>query len=78
MLEWAILVLGGAGAGFVNAVAGGGSALTLPILMIAGLDASVANGTNRLCVGAQAVATMGHRSSVERIALMKHIESLLK
>ena len=29
-------------------------------------------------VGAQAVATMGHRSSVERVPLMKHIESLLK
>ena len=29
-------------------------------------------------VGAQAVATMGNRSSVERIPLMKHIESLLK
>jgi uncharacterized membrane protein YfcA len=64
MLEWAILVLGGAGAGFVNAVAGGGSALTLPILMIAGLDASMANGTNRLCVGAQAVvATATFHSS---------------
>jgi bifunctional ADP-heptose synthase (sugar kinase/adenylyltransferase) len=29
-------------------------------------------------VGAQAVATMGHRSSVERVPLLKHIESLLK
>ena len=29
-------------------------------------------------VGAQAVATIGHRASVERIPLFKHIESLLK
>ena len=66
MEEWVILLLAGAGAGFVNAVAGGGSALTLPILMVAGLDASVANGTNRLCVGAQAIVatTTFHTSGV--------------
>ncbi len=29
-------------------------------------------------VGAQAVATMGHRNSIEKISLIKHIESLLK
>ncbi len=29
-------------------------------------------------VGAQAVATVGHRKSVERAALYKHIESLLR
>jgi rfaE bifunctional protein kinase chain/domain len=29
-------------------------------------------------VGAQAVATLGHRRSVDRVALSKHIESLLK
>jgi len=29
-------------------------------------------------VGAQAVATVGHRSSIERVPLFKHIESLLK
>ena len=44
------MFIGGAGAGFINAVAGGGSALTLPLLMVAGLDAGVANGTNRIAV----------------------------
>jgi rfaE bifunctional protein nucleotidyltransferase chain/domain len=29
-------------------------------------------------VGAQAVATMGHRTSVERVPLMKHIDALMK
>ena len=29
-------------------------------------------------VGAEAVATVGHRSSIERVSLMKHVESLLK
>lgn len=59
-----LLLLGGAGAGFINAVAGGGSALTLPLLMLTGLDASVANGTNRVAVAAQALtasATFHHQ-----------------
>ena len=61
-----ILFLGGLGAGFVNAAAGGGSALTLPILMMAGLDATVANGTNRIAVGIQAATatTTFHRNGV--------------
>jgi uncharacterized protein len=51
-----LLVLGGAVAGFVNTLAGAGSALTLPLLMFAGLDAGVANGTNRVGVVAQAAS----------------------
>jgi len=38
----------GAVAGFINVNAGGGSSLTLPTLIFLGLDASVANGTNRI------------------------------
>ena len=52
-LNWFLLLVGGAGAGFINAIAGGGSVLTLPILMLSGLDASVANGTNRLASAAR-------------------------
>ena len=56
-MDWTslLLVLGGAGAGFINAIAGGGSALVIPVLMISGVDASVANGTNRLVVGVNAI-----------------------
>jgi uncharacterized membrane protein YfcA len=36
--------------GFINVGAGGGSSLTLPMLIFLGLDASVANGTNRVGV----------------------------
>ncbi len=43
-------VLAGAMAGFVNTLAGNGSALTLPMLMAHGLNADVANGTNRVGV----------------------------
>lgn len=45
-----ILLLFGVGTitGFINVMAGGGSTLSLPILIFLGLDASVANGTNRI------------------------------
>jgi len=44
-----ILIAAGFGSGFINAVAGGGSALTLPVLTEL-LDASTANGTNRVAI----------------------------
>ncbi len=37
-------------AGFVNTLAGGGSLLTLPLLMFLGLPANIANGTNRIAI----------------------------
>jgi len=50
----------------LNVIAGGGSFLTLPLLIFLGLPAAEANGTNRLGVLAQAIsATWGfHRARV--------------
>lgn len=47
-----VLILFGVGAiaAFINVNAGGGSSLTLPALIFLGLDASVANGTNRVAI----------------------------
>ncbi len=44
------LFVTGVVAGFLNVNAGGGSALTLPILIFFGLDTATANGTNRLAI----------------------------
>ncbi len=54
------LLLFGAGliAGVINVIAGGGSFLTLPILMFLGLPAGVANGTNRVGILLQNVAAV--------------------
>jgi uncharacterized membrane protein YfcA len=49
LLTAVLLVAGGFLAGFINAVAGGGSAITLPILNEL-LGASIANGTNRIAI----------------------------
>lgn len=61
---WEILLIlvTGVFAGFLNTVAGGGSLLTLPVLIFLGLPAATANGTNRIAVFVQnASAIMGFR-----------------
>ena len=61
-------ILGGLVAGFINTLAGSGSLITLPILIFLGLDASMANGTNRLGVVFQtlvAVITLKKKGTLE-------------
>ncbi len=55
-LNIAALVIAGLAAGFINAIAGAGSLLTVPALLLVGLPGSVANATNRVGVFAQSVA----------------------
>jgi uncharacterized membrane protein YfcA len=60
-MSWGLYpLLVGAGfvAGFVNTLAGSGSAVTLPLLIFMGLPASVANGTNRVAIVLQTVAAV--------------------
>ena len=45
-------------AGFINVFAGGGSTITLPILIFLGLDPSLANGTNRIGILAQTLSAV--------------------
>jgi uncharacterized membrane protein YfcA len=50
-MEWweaVLLVVGGTAAGLINAVAGGGSSLTVPLLVLAGVPGNDANGSNRV------------------------------
>lgn len=53
-----ILIAVGTIAGFINVSAGGGSTLTLPTLIFLGLDASAANGTNRIAILLQNVSAV--------------------
>jgi uncharacterized membrane protein YfcA len=50
IIQAALLLLVGAFAGFINTLAGGGSFLTIPLLIFMGLPPTVANGTNRLAI----------------------------
>lgn len=63
MLENLLLVFVGICVGVINTMAGGGSLLTLPMLIFLGLPPSVANGTNRVAIVIQsAIATAGFKS----------------
>jgi uncharacterized protein len=69
-LEWHLCLLaivGGFTAGCVNTVAGSGSLITLPILVMLGLPSPIANGTNRVGVVVQSViaaATLGRAGQI--------------
>ncbi|MBU0552200.1 sulfite exporter TauE/SafE family protein [Myxococcota bacterium] len=68
-----LLFMGGAAAGFINVSAGAGSALTIPLLMLGGLDANVANGTNRLAILAQGLSaiTRFHKKEIRPWGYLK-------
>jgi len=51
-----LLFVAGMAVGFINVMAGGGSALSLPLLIFLGFDAAVANGTNRVAILMEATA----------------------
>ena len=59
----AILVIAGYVSGFLNVVGGGGSLLTLPLMLWMGMSAPVANATNRIALVTQNIAatTAFHR-----------------
>ncbi len=66
------LAAAGISAGFLNTVAGGGSLITLPVLMLTGLPADVANGTNRLSIVTQSLtsaASLQRLGELDRRAL---------
>jgi len=64
ILQLVLLALTGVLAGTVNTIAGGGSLLTLPALMLLGVSAPVANGTNRIAIVMQ--SSMGARAMHKR------------
>lgn len=57
--DWNLLLLIAVGfvAGVINTFAGGGSLLTLPVLIFMGLPAAVANGTNRIAIVIQNISS---------------------
>ncbi|MFV2039179.1 MAG: sulfite exporter TauE/SafE family protein [Acidimicrobiales bacterium] len=61
MTFWeALLLVGGGGlAGVINAMAGGGSSLTVPLLVLAGVPGNAANGSNRVGILASTISTTG-------------------
>jgi len=52
---YVLLVVVGIIVGIINTMSGGGSLLTLPILIFVGLPSNVANGTNRIAIFVQSI-----------------------
>jgi len=58
LTEGVVLVVAGTMVGFINTLAGGGSIISLSVLMLLGLPANIANGTNRIGILMQNVAAV--------------------
>ena len=69
MIWWeaVILFVGGCGAGLLNSMAGGGSTLTVSLLILVGVPGNFANGSNRVGVLVSNMATVWsfHRQGVK-------------
>jgi len=59
LVEIIILIVAGVLVGFINTLAGGGSIISLSLLMFLGLPANVANGTNRIAIFIQNIGAVG-------------------
>ncbi|MEW8239992.1 MAG: sulfite exporter TauE/SafE family protein [Candidatus Thiodiazotropha taylori] len=57
---WQVLLLAlvGVAAGWLNVMAGGGSLLTIPVMLFMGIPGPVANGTNRIAILAQNITAV--------------------
>ncbi len=60
MIPWELplLFVAGIASGFLNVMAGGGSTLTLPLLIFMGQSSALANGTNRVAILIQNIAAV--------------------
>ena len=78
--QYVMLALAGLAAGFLNVMAGGGSLLTVPVMVFLGLPGPVANGTNRIAILVQnitAVITFFHKGHSDfRLSLTLSLCSL--
>jgi len=59
--------------GFLNVMAGGGSTLTLPVLIFMGLEGSLANGTNRVAILIQNIAAVISFKNEDRYAFKQSL-----
>ncbi len=78
--HYLVFLLAGVMAGFVNVMAGGGSLLSVPIMLFMGVPGPVANGTNRIAILAQMItgvfAFLRHGYSDFRLSLTLALAAL--
>ncbi|RLD36841.1 MAG: sulfite exporter TauE/SafE family protein [Bacteroidetes bacterium] len=59
LIDFFALVIAGITVGFINTLAGGGSTISLSVLMLMGLSPAMANGTNRIGIAIQNIVGVG-------------------
>ena len=57
--EIIVIIVAGIFVGFINTLSGGGSVISLSLLVILGLPAGIANGTNRISIFFQTLSSVG-------------------
>ncbi|MGE0682030.1 MAG: sulfite exporter TauE/SafE family protein [Candidatus Binatia bacterium] len=67
--DLSLIIASGLGAGFINAVSGGGAMLTVPALIFIGIPPGVANGTNRVAVVVQNIVAL---ATYQRLGVANH------
>ena len=58
MWELGLLFITGIATGFLNVMAGGGSLLSVPVMIFLGVPGTVANATNRIAILPQNIAAI--------------------
>jgi len=81
ILQIILILIAGTAGGFINTLAGGGSLLTLPVLIFLGLPSAVANGTNRIALMIQNIIAVSNFKSKgyfnPRLGLMLAIPAVI-
>ena len=57
--EIIVIVVAGIFVGFINTLSGGGSVISLSLMLLLGLPAGIANGTNRVSIFFQTLSSVG-------------------
>ena len=57
--EIIVIIIAGIFVGFINTLSGGGSVISLSLLIILGIPANIANGTNRISIFFQTLSSVG-------------------
>ncbi len=68
--DWPLFIVGGFMAGIINTLAGNGSAITLTLLLTTGMDASMANATNRIGVLSQTFTSLASLKRSKRTRIL--------
>ena len=71
--EIVILIVAGLMVGFINTLAGGGSIISMSVLMMLGLPAPLANGTNRIAIAIQTLTATSSFKQQKVLPLRKAI-----